>query len=216
MEESKNKKPSGRRPERDSVNPDEILRIALKRFARQGYGGLTLNGLAKETGVTDSLLHYHFGGKEELWKKALQKVGKKISDELVELIRLVDDLDGLQQLKLFNKKVVYISAKYPEFQQIIVQEVFSESPRSEWLIEELLQPIYKFMTDIIEAEVRKGRIKDIPTANLTSFIIGSITTLFSRSYQMKKLYGVDAFDEEVVEEHASIINDLIFEGLLKK
>ena len=143
-------------------------------------------------------------------------MGKKISDELGELIRLVDDLDGLQQLKLFNKKVVYISAKYPEFQQIIVQEVFSESPRSEWLIEELLQPIYKFMTDIIEAEVRKGRIKDIPTANLTSFIIGSITTLFSRSYQMKKLYGVDAFDEEVVEEHASIINDLIFEGLLKK
>ena len=67
MEESKNKKPSGRRPERDSVNPDEFLRIALKRFARQGYGGLTLNGLAKETGVTDSLLHYHFGGKEELW-----------------------------------------------------------------------------------------------------------------------------------------------------
>ena len=216
MEESKNKKNPGRRPEKESVNPDEILRIALKRFARQGYGGLTLNGLAKETGVTDSLLHYHFGGKQELWKKALQKVGKKIADELEELLRLVDDLDGLQKLKLFNKKVVYISARYPEFQQIVVQEVFSESPRSEWLIEELLQPIYTFMVDIIEAEIEKGTIKDIPKANLTSFIIGSITTLFSRSFQMKKLYGVDAFDEKVVEEHATIINDLIFEGMLRK
>lgn len=210
-----NKRTPGRPTEKLSANTDDILRIALKSFAKEGFGGLTLNSLAKKTDVAASLLHYHFGSKEELWKKALSLVGEEIYKELEDLFKLIGDLDGLQQLQLFNKKIVFISAKYPEFQQIVVQEVFSESKRSEWLIEELLLPIYGFMKNILKEEKERGRIKDIPDANLTSFMIGSITTLFSRSFQMKKMYGIDAFNKEEVERHAAFINDLIFNGLIE-
>ncbi len=213
MAPKKNKRTPGRPKEQHGANTDEILRIALRCFAKKGYGGLTMNALAQETGVTDSLLHYHFGNKEEIWKKALSLVGGEIYKELEDLFKLIEELDGLQKLRLFNKKIVFVSAKHPEFQQIIVQEVFSESERSEWLIKELLRPIYSFMGQVIETEKEKGTIKNIPEANLTSFIIGSITTLFSRSFQMKKLYGIDSFDEEEVERHATVINELIFHGL---
>jgi len=146
----------------------------------------------------------------------MQLIGTEIQGELDTLFNLIDDLDGLEKLRLFNKKIVHVSAKYPEFQQVVVQEVFSDNPRSEWLIDELLIPIFGIMGDIIKAEQNKGRIKDIPQANLTSFIIGSITTLFSRSFQMKKMHGIDPLDKEQVDLHVTFINDLIFNGLVKR
>ena len=146
----------------------------------------------------------------------MQLIGTEIYTELNNLFTLIDDLDGLEKLRLFNKKIVHVSAKYPEFQQVVVQEVFSETSRSEWLIEKLLKPIFGIMEGVIKEEKAKGRIKDIPQANLSSFIIGSITTLFSRSFQMKKMYGIDPRDKEQVDLHVTIINDLIFNGLRKQ
>lgn len=216
MDEKTKKRKPGRPSEKQGVDLDFILRTALKSFAKNGFRGVSLNSLAKEVGVADSNLHYHFGSKEELWKSALNLVGGEIVKELDNLSRLIKDLDGIQQMKLFNKQIVYVSARYPEFQQIVVQEVFSKSDRSKWLIENLLGSIYKYMDSVRIEEQKKGRIKEIPSANMTSFVIGSITTLFSRSYQMETLYGVDAFDEKEVERHADIINDLLFEGMLVK
>ena len=205
---------AGRPKEKESLDTQNILRTALKSFAAKGYGGVTISALAKETGVADSLLHYHFGNKEELWKKATQLVGKEIFQELKSLFVVIDDMDGLEKLRLFNKKIVQVSARYPEFQQVVVQEVFSDNPRSRWLIEELLRPIFSIMEGVIAEEKKKGRIKDVPQANLSSFLIGSITTLFSRSFQMRVMYGIDSFEPGQVEQHIEVINDLIFNGLL--
>jgi len=216
MKQKKDKRKPGRPSEKQAVNTKDILRLALKAFAREGYGGVSLNSLAKEVGVADSNLHYHFGSKIELWKSALNLVGNEIVRELDNLSRLIKDLDGIQQMKLFNKQIVYVSARYPEFQQIVVQEVFSKSARSEWLVTHLLGNIYQYMDSIRLEEQKKGRIKKVPPANMTSFVIGSITTLFSRSYQMQKLYGLNPFDKEEVERHAEIMNDLLFNGMLVK
>ena len=205
---------AGRPKEKESLDTQKILRAALKSFAAKGYGGVTISALAKETGVADSLLHYHFGSKEGLWKKSTKLVGKEIYQELKDLFIVIDDMDGLEKLRLFNKKIVQVSARFPEFQQVVVQEVFSDNPRSAWLIEELLKPIFGIMEGVIAEEKKKGRIKNVPQANLSSFLIGSITTLFSRSFQMRVMYGVDSFDPEQVDQHVEVINDLIFNGLL--
>ena len=210
----KKKRKAGRPKDSKSLNTDDILRTALKCFAKEGYGGVTINSIAKATGVADSLLHYHFKNKENLWKKSLSLVGKEIYKELESLFEIIDDMDGLEKLRLFNKKIIHVSAKNPEFQQVVVQEVFSDNPRSNWLIEEILRPIFGYMEGIIKEEQEKGRLKQIPPANLSSFIIGSITTLFSRSFQMKQMYGIDPFDTEQVDRHVEVINDLIFNGLV--
>ncbi|GLR15801.1 TetR/AcrR family transcriptional regulator [Portibacter lacus] len=208
------KRSPGRPNDKHSTDLDMIMRSSIKEFARQGYGGVTINSLAKKVGIADSLFHYHFGSKLNLWKSCMTLIGEEITLKFENLSKLSSDINGLDRLKLFNKQLVYVSAEYPEFQQIVVQEVFSESERSIWLISELLRPIYAYFSEILESEQEKGNMKKIPAANLTSFIIGSITTLFSRSFQMKKLYGIDAFSPEEIEKHAEVMNELII-GALK-
>ena len=72
--EKKVKRKAGRPKKNKDLNTDTILRIALKSFAREGYGGVKIKAIAQETGVADSLLHYYFKSKEELWKQAMQLI----------------------------------------------------------------------------------------------------------------------------------------------
>ncbi|MEE9374004.1 MAG: TetR/AcrR family transcriptional regulator [Saprospiraceae bacterium] len=210
----KKKRTVGRPKEKNSIETQEVLVEALKSFAQLGYGGVSLSSLAKKTGVADSLLHYHFGTKEELWKKSMMQAGSQIIDSLEDIFNVLDNVNGLEKLRIYIKKIVLFSASHPEFQQVVVQEVFSDSSRSNWLIEEILKPIFSFMEVIIKEEQAKGTIKSIPPANLFSFIIGAIITFFARSYQMKKLYDVDCFEEEQVQNQAKIVTDLILNGLI--
>ena len=215
----KKKRKVGRPSEKKAINREKLLRLALKNFAERGFGGVTLKDIAKQSEIAVSLLNYHFGTEEDtakidIWKKAMRLVGTEIQEELEDLFKVIEGMEGLEKLRLFNRKIVINSAKNPEFQQVIVQEMFTKSERSSWLTNELLKPIYKNMEETIAEEKAKGRIRNIPQANITSFIIGSITMFFSRSYQMEQAYGIDVFSEEAVEAHADAINELIFNGLL--
>ena len=44
-----------------------ILKAATRCFARSGYRGASMNAIAKEAGVSKSLVHYHFESKEHLF-----------------------------------------------------------------------------------------------------------------------------------------------------
>lgn len=46
---------------------DKILEAALTTFAEFGFHGATMRDIAQRAGVSQGLLHHHFGGKEALW-----------------------------------------------------------------------------------------------------------------------------------------------------
>jgi TetR/AcrR family transcriptional regulator len=44
-----------------------IVAIARRVFAERGFDGTSMSLLAREAGVTQSLIHHHFGSKRDLW-----------------------------------------------------------------------------------------------------------------------------------------------------
>jgi len=208
------KRKVGRPTEKAGIDTVEVLEECLKQFAQFGFGGVSIKLLAQQTGVADSLLYYHFGTKEQIWQKATLQAAKTISNSLRDIFTVLEGTSGLERVKIYIKKIVLYSSVHPEFQQVVVQEMFSQSTRSDFLIDEVLKPIFSYLEAAIREEKRKGTVKDIPPANLFSFIIGSIVTLFSRSYQMKRLYDIDTFDQDQIDQHTTLITDLIFDGLL--
>ncbi len=48
---------------------DRILAAARRIFAERGFAGTSMSLLARETGVTQSLIHHHFGSKRDLWNR---------------------------------------------------------------------------------------------------------------------------------------------------
>lgn len=53
---------------------ERLLSAAVELFARQGYGATTTRQIAKAAGSSISMLNMHFGSKENLYRKALERV----------------------------------------------------------------------------------------------------------------------------------------------
>jgi AcrR family transcriptional regulator len=49
-----------------------IIRTAARLFAAQGFEGTTTRQIAREAGVTEPLIYYHFKGKEDLFTHILE------------------------------------------------------------------------------------------------------------------------------------------------
>ena len=54
-----------------------IIRAATRLFAEQGYDGTTTFQIAKEAGITEPLIYYHFKGKDDLFSYILETSFKK-------------------------------------------------------------------------------------------------------------------------------------------
>lgn len=51
---------------------EALLTAAAELFSARGYSGTSVRELAERAGVTKSLIHHHFGGKEGLWHAVLE------------------------------------------------------------------------------------------------------------------------------------------------
>lgn len=69
----------------DNPSVQRILRAAGACFGRKGYRGASMQDIAREAGVSKSLLHYHFTSKEHL----LLEVQLLMIRDLLDRIRLV-------------------------------------------------------------------------------------------------------------------------------
>lgn len=61
---------TGRRPGSPATR-DSILRAARTLFAERGYERTGLRVIAEAAGVHPALIHYHFGGKQQLYQEVL-------------------------------------------------------------------------------------------------------------------------------------------------
>jgi len=51
-------------------------------------------------------------------------------------------------------------------------------------------------------------------AHFVSIVIGAANIFFSQAYQMEKLYGVNVFDQKVINQHTETIIELLLKGIL--
>ncbi len=215
MEEFKPKRKRGRPSENTKTNREQLLQIALSHFALNGFEGTNIRALSKEVGVASSLFYYHFTDKLGLWKAALQLVAQKLGGAMNAEINSIQQLDKLDFLKVWMRELIYFSAQNPEFHQIISYELAHPSPRADWLLEEVLQPLHHDFQKQMQGLQQEGLIKELPLAHFISIAIGAANIFFTQAYQMEKLYGVKVFEAAAINEHVNVVLEIFLNGIIK-
>lgn len=119
---------------------DEILRAAIRLFARQGIAGTTVKEIGKEAGVTDAALYKHFPGKEAVALAVCSHYADQFSgliqtvaaqrepfprrlDALVEAVVAAHDLDpfGLMLLSERHEAIAKQGAEHPRPVRLLMQ-----------------------------------------------------------------------------------------------
>jgi len=78
----------------------KILTAAEQEFAERGFDGAGMKALATRAGVSQSLLHYHFGSKDKLYAAVIQSRSTQINTERLNQLQAVDQAapDALEQI----------------------------------------------------------------------------------------------------------------------
>ena len=201
-------------PRNTSRDPkNEILKAALKVFAKHSFEGASLQEIADLAKIGQPLLHYHFGSKESLWKAAVDYA----LDEMKRFFETVEittvDLEPIDVVRVLCRSFITFSSRYPEHALILINEMRVPGRRFHWLLEKYLRPIHRRFDLLLEEAQRRNEIKKIPVVHLTNTIFITLVHFFTIGPMLHALYETDPFEPDTISEHAKYTLQILFEGM---
>jgi len=192
---------------------DDILRAALRLFARDTFDGASVQEIAKAAGVGQPLVYYHFGSKDELWRAAVEFALLDLQKFYGVVAVTTVDLEPIDMLKVLCRAVIQFSSRCPEHAQIVLNEMRAESTRFEWLLDRYIRPIHQHLDALIAEATVRGQIKPIPPEYLVNAMLAPLVHFFTIAPQLKAIYGINAFDPEVIAAHSNYAMQMLFDGI---
>jgi AcrR family transcriptional regulator len=186
-----------------------ILEAALDLFSERSFDGASTRLIAERAGITQPLLNYHFAGKEELWRAAVDDLFDRVRTSTQSRLSGLRGVDEVTIAKLMVRHFVEFSASTPQLYRIIMQESKQPGPRLDWLVDTHVRPLYTIALSMFESLAARGELAPVAPAHLYYLLIGGGATVFVMAPECERLTGVDPFTPEFVTAHADLVVDLL-------
>src|SRR5947208_9096160 len=80
---------ASRQSEGQQETRERLIAAASKVLAEKGYDATTLREISREAQAAPGLVHYYFGGKDQLLVEVLEASGRRFSQETEQLVQHV-------------------------------------------------------------------------------------------------------------------------------
>lgn len=198
-------------PEQDGR--ERILTTAIRAFSEVGYVGATTAGIARDAGVTQPLVHHHFGSKEGLWRAAVDAVFA----EIPRLPKATDPSTLRATMMTIVEQFVRFVAAHPEATRIVAREGAAPSPRLDYVLKRYLHEPFRDIVDLVRAAQTAGIVTPDVRPELCLFLIlGAGSHLFDVSALARHSQGIDTTAAWTHEAFVAVMRTLLEHGLFRK
>jgi TetR/AcrR family transcriptional regulator len=198
------------RSERRLEKEQAILREAEAQFARSGFDGASLEGIAAALGLSRHLLLYYFPSKEALYRRVIDDV---LTQWLEGMGALAEGDDPAAALARYIGAKLRSSAERPDGSRVFTQEVMAGVPRYADALVERVLPVLKTDVRTFERWARAGRVRTMHFTHLM-FVLWAATQAYADlAPQFALLLGKEALDETDFAAAQSVIEQLVLAGL---
>jgi len=212
------KRPPGRprNSERDRPDQtrDQLLDASITLFARYGFDTVTTGQIAEAAGLTQSMVHYHFGTKTKLWEEAMRRLMRRRGRLFRVSPRDLAGLSPLDKLKVLTRRLIEANAASPDHVRIVVYEATTRSPRLQWLVENFLAAGFGVFDDAVREAMDAGVIRRAPVHDVTNAVTSAASLSFALHAIVNDMYGVDLGEAAAVRSFSDTLIDILFNGLL--
>lgn len=188
---------------------ERILEAALRAFAEKGFDGATTRDIATAAGANLGLIQYHFGGKDKLWRAAVDRAFEQLRKGLDWIAQDAPGRDDVARLRSLIRAYVRFVARNGEFIRIMHDEGKRRGPRMRWLVDRHVRPLYEGMRTILEGARDRGLLpSDIDPLHFHYMLVGAVGLFFHQAEECRRLTGHDPAEEAMVEAHARAVEYL--------
>ena len=196
----------------DHDGRERILSVAIRSFADLGYEGTTTAGVARDAGVTQPLVHHHFGSKEGLWRAAMEALFSNVGPIVT------DRTEGSPRDRVLTiiERFVRFVAAHPGATRVMAREGAAPSPRLTYLIDRYLrEPFYQVVGAVQEAQHAGLIATDVRPDLLLFLVLGAGSHLFDVTALAHESLGIDAHATSTQDEFLALVHALLEQGLFR-
>jgi len=186
-----------------------ILRSAAKCFSDYGFEGASTRMIADQSGITHSLVLYHFESKEMLWRAAVEEVIAEYTSHLREILRQ-EDKPAVDVLRAWVEEFVKTSAKAPQIYRILTSQSTQESKRMNWLVDHYLRQNFESVCNLIRRGQLEGSVRDGDPARIYYLTLGAAGTPFMVFREYELLTGRDITSAAEIHHLIALIFEVMF------
>jgi TetR/AcrR family transcriptional regulator len=189
-----------------------VLRAGLELFSSKGFEGSGLRELAAEAGVNHSLVLYHFGSMDGLWKVVVGDLLDEYRRRVQQRLAGLSALDPVTHLKVAIEDFVRFSMEKPELHRIMTLEGRRRTERLKWLVDTYLKPMFEETSAIIARGQAEGTIRPFDPALLYYGFISLGATPSAFAPEIEAVTGRQTRTEATVVELMAMVSTLLFVG----
>ncbi len=141
-----------------------ILAAAAKLFSRCGLDKTSTRDISKDSQANISLISYHFGGKEGLYREVIREFALKVREKVQPSISEFRSQPMTKEL--FMKEVetmvgnmIEMRTSHPEISLILAREKIEGMPLCKEVHEEVFYPMIQNFFEMFKAAQAKGIVK---------------------------------------------------------
>ncbi len=190
----------------DTFRPDVHQRLekaVLEIFSNSDFHKASIRDVAEQAGVSFTTIYKHYGSKERLVFAFVDVWMGKLTD------RIVDHLQGIEDLKEKLRKVFWLQLDYYERHVGLGRIVFMTLPMNTWMADKTFaQPrMMGLMIDVLRQGQKEGILNpDVRAGTLLDFLMGFV----QRSFFMWILRG----QKESLSAQANDMFEMVWRGML--
>jgi len=177
-----------------------LLDQAVEMFSTLGYEAVSVRALEVEAKVQRGAAAYHFGGKETLWKRAIDRLLERLTQTFVPLEQVILDLDEEARIRAVITAFVRYSAEAPQLNRLMVQEGRHNSWRLDYIVDTFTRGQLVWTSDLL------GILADPHTYYI---MIGASSFVFDVEHECRKLFNIDPTTDEFIRTHAARVADMV-------
>jgi TetR/AcrR family transcriptional regulator len=195
----------------EQAGRDRILAVAIRSFSEAGYDGTTTAGVAREAGVTQPLVHHHFGSKDGLWRAAMAELFRDVrSFTAPRNGSLADRLLG--PIEQFVRFV----ALRPEVTRVVAREGAAPSPRLTHLVDRYLRAPFRDVVAAVREGQKAGLIATDVRPELVLFLVlGAGSHLFDVTALARESVGIDATAPATRDAFVKLMRETLLSGIFR-
>jgi TetR/AcrR family transcriptional regulator len=147
-----------------------ILKVATRRFARQGFDSTSLQEIADEVGVKKPSLLHHFPSKADLLRGVLDNLFEHWTDSLPRLLEAVTS--GRGRFEAITAELMRFFLEDPDRARLVVRELLDRPDQMQSRLTQTLTPWLTLIADYIRKGQEAGQIaKDVDAEGYIMHIV---------------------------------------------
>jgi AcrR family transcriptional regulator len=188
----------------------EILEVATREFADQGFAGARVDEIADQTRTTKRMIYYYFGSKERLFVAVLERAYANIraAEQAIE----VDHLDPAAALRRVAEITFDHHEAHPEFIRLVSIENIHGGEHLADLPD--IAALNSPAIELIDRILARGREEGVFTRDIDALDVHMIISSFcvfriANRNTFGAIFGRDLTDANLRSHYRQMLGDLV-------